>query len=157
MSKFRQGRKMGHSSEPTVEEILESIKQVIARDNRVGAAGLRRERETRGMPDDDVLDLGSDSQVIDESESDEPVDTAEDGPLLGDVAKADIGESLAALAMLTQPGAQPQIVRSGETSIESLVREMLRPELAEWLEKNLPTLVERLVADEIRRISGNRG
>ncbi len=66
-------------------------------------------------------------------------------------------DSLAALAMLSQPGVQPQIVRSGETSIESLVRELLRPALAEWLDKHLPPLVERMVADEIRRISGNRG
>ena len=147
---------MGNSSEPTVEEILESITQVIARDNRAGAADLRRERETRGLPDDDVLDLGSDGHGIEEFEEEEVADVQEDGPLLGDATQADIGESLAALAMLAKPGAQPQIVRSGETSIESLVREMLRPALAEWLEKNLPPLVEKLVADEIRRISGNR-
>lgn len=63
----------------------------------------------------------------------------------------------AALAMLAQPGAQPQIVRSGETSVENLMRELLKPALAEWLEKNLPPLVERLVTDEIRRISGKKG
>jgi hypothetical protein len=39
-------------------------------------------------------------------------------------------ESLAALAMLAEPSAPPQIVRSGETSLEGLVREMLRPMLA---------------------------
>jgi cell pole-organizing protein PopZ len=66
-------------------------------------------------------------------------------------------ESLAALAMLSEPGAQPQIVRSGETSLEGLVRELLRPALAEWLEANLPPIVERMVADEIRKISAKRG
>lgn len=147
---------MGQGSEPTVEEILESIKQVIARDNRMGAAEIRRDRETRGLGVSDVLDLASEASILDEDDMDEPVDDTADDALLGEEARADIGESLAALAMLSQPGAPPQIVRSGETSIESLVRELLKPALAEWLDKNLPQLVERLVADEIRRISGNR-
>ena len=40
---------MHQPGEPSVEEILDSIKKVIARDNRVGAADLRREREDRGL------------------------------------------------------------------------------------------------------------
>jgi cell pole-organizing protein PopZ len=145
---------MGQSSEPSVEEILASIKQVIARDNRAGAADLRRDRETRGVPEaDDVLDLASSAEFLDDAEQDD----GDDAPLLGEATQAGMRESLAALAMLAQPGAQPQIVRSGETSVESLMRELLRPALAEWLEKNLPPLVERLVTDEIRRISGKKG
>jgi cell pole-organizing protein PopZ len=66
-------------------------------------------------------------------------------------------ESLAALAMLAEPGAQPQIVRSGETSLEGLVRDMLRPMLAEWIDRNLPAMVERLVKAEIARIAGKKG
>jgi len=147
---------MRQSSQPSVEEILESIKQVIASDNRAGAAEVRRERETRGMAERDVLDLGADARILDEVEEEEVVDEAEDRPLLGEQVQAGISESLAALAMLSQPGARPQIVRSGETSIESLVRELLRPALAEWLDKNLPPLVERMVADEIRRISARQ-
>ena len=150
---------MRQSSQPTVEEILESIKKVIASDNRAGAAEVRRERETRGMAERDILDLGADARILDEAGEDEVVDEtdeAEDGPLLEDRVQAGISESLAALAMLSQPGARPQIVRSGETSIESLVRELLRPALAEWLDKNLPSLVERMVADEIRRISSRQ-
>jgi cell pole-organizing protein PopZ len=66
-------------------------------------------------------------------------------------------ESLAALAMLAEPGAQPQIVRSGETSLEGLVRDMLRPMLAEWLETHLPAIVDRMVQAEIARIAGKKG
>jgi CBS domain-containing protein len=61
------------------------------------------------------------------------------------------------LAMLAEPGVAPQIVRSGETSLEGLTRELLRPALAEWLDKNLPPLVERMVAAEIARIVGKKG
>ena len=122
---------MGQTSEPSVEEILASIKQVIARDNRAGAADLRRERETRGLPDDDeeddVLDLASNAQFLDDSRFDGPENIDEDAPLLGEATQAGMRDTLAALAMLAQPGAQPQIVRSGETSIESLMRELLRP------------------------------
>jgi len=66
-------------------------------------------------------------------------------------------DSLAALAMISEPGASPQIVRSGETSLEGLVRDMLRPMLAEWLDRNLPEMVERLVKAEIARIAGKKG
>ena len=65
-------------------------------------------------------------------------------------------ENLAALAMLAEPGAKPQIVRSGETSLEALTRELMRPMLAEWLDKNLPNMVEKMVQAEIARIVGKR-
>jgi len=58
--------------------------------------------------------------------------------------------------MLSQPGREPQIVRSGETSLEGLTREMLRPMLAQWLDDNLPAMVEELVKAEISRIAGKR-
>lgn len=38
-------------------------------------------------------------------------------------------------------------------SIEDLAAEMLRPMLQDWLEDNLPTLVERLVREEIERVA----
>ena len=59
--------------------------------------------------------------------------------------------------MLAEPPAKPQIVRSGETSLEGLTRELLRPMLAEWLDKNLPGMVEKMVQAEIARIAGKRG
>jgi hypothetical protein len=150
---------MRQAGEPTVEEILESIKKVIARDNRAGAAEERRQRETDGVADggpdddDDVLDLAEDAELV-EADDEQPRD---ESPLLNEIAQASMRESLEALSLLSQPGAQPQIVRSGETSLEGLVRELLRPALAEWLDKNLPPLVERMVAAEIARIVSKRG
>jgi cell pole-organizing protein PopZ len=150
---------MAQSAAPSVEEILESVKQVIARDNRASAAEVRRERETQGLADEEVLDLAASASII-EPDADEAAegdgDEAPDA-LLDNATRASMRDSFAALAMLSQPGAQPQIVRSGETSVESLMRELLRPALAEWLDKNLPPMVERMIADEIRRISGKKG
>ena len=155
---------MRHEGEPSVEEILESIKKVIARDNRAGAAEQRRAREAQGLPVPEVrgeVEDGDGGDVLDLSESDEfivePDAPAAQAPLLGEGVRSSMRESLAALAMLSEPGVPPQIVRSGETSLEGLVRELLRPALAEWLDKNLPPLVERMVASEIARIVGKKG
>ncbi len=165
---------MHQTGEPTVEEILESIKKVIARDNRASAAEERRPRETDGIAksvasrsaphDDDVLDLAESAEFAEDTEDAEDLEEFDDGddaesemPLVTEYARSNMRESLAALALLAQPGAQPQIVRSGETSLEGMVRELLRPALAAWLDKNLPPLVERMVAAEIARIAGKRG
>jgi uncharacterized protein len=145
---------MRQAGEPSVEEILESIKKVIARDNRADAAEARAEHvESADLAgdeteQDEVLDLAAIDAV---EESDAPA------PLLAEETVHSISDSLAALAMLSQPPAAPQIVRSGETSLEGLTRELLRPALAEWLDTNLPPLVEKLVAAEIARIVSKKG
>jgi uncharacterized protein len=46
-------------------------------------------------------------------------------------------------------------VRSAELA-DSLAREMLRPMLKQWLDENLPALVERLVRAEIQRVARGR-
>jgi uncharacterized protein len=43
-------------------------------------------------------------------------------------------------------------MRSGELA-DGLVREMLRPMLKQWLDENLPAIVERLVRAEIQRVA----
>ena len=40
-----------------------------------------------------------------------------------------------------------------DRTVEDLVKEILRPMLKEWLDKNLPEIVERLVRAEIDRVS----
>ncbi|MEM6857133.1 MAG: DUF2497 domain-containing protein [Pseudomonadota bacterium] len=158
---------MAQSNEASVEEILESIKKVIARDNRSDASAARRRRampseasETEPASDneaDEVLDL-SEMLAEDESEKDGPTSEAQESvtPLVTEQVRGAMQENLAALSMLAEPGAKPQIVRSGETSLEGLTRDLLRPMLAEWLDKNLPTMVESMVQAEIARIVGKR-
>lgn len=159
---------MRHEGEPSVEEILESIKKVIARDNRQTLQAERRRRESHGVmlaapepvapepeldsedDEDEVLDLGD---ALAETETPRPQDEGLTNPS----SARSMRDSLAALAMIAEPGAAPQIVRSGETSLEGLVRDMLRPMLAEWLDRNLPEMVERLVKAEIARIAGKKG
>lgn len=144
---------MRQAGEPSVEEILDSIKKVIARDTRAVTESQAPRGAIPAISDeeeDDILDLGTAAELVDE-----PAST--DDPLLPRETVSSISESLAALAVMAEPRAAPQIVRSGETSLEGLTRELLRPALAEWLEKNLPPLVEKMVAAEIARIVGKRG
>ena len=85
------------------------------------------------------------------------MDDDADIPLIKEEVRGAMQENLAALAMLAEPGARPQIVRSGETSLEGMTRELLRPMLAKWLDQNLPGMVEKMVQAEIARIAGKRG
>lgn len=147
---------MRQNGEPSVEEILQSIKQVIARDNRAGASVERNRRASQGVPADEPVDE-EDVLELPETAELEPEDAEDEPALVHPETRNSMRESLAALAMLSEPGVPPQIVRSGETSLEGLARELLRPALAEWLEKNLPPLVERMVAAEISRIVGKKG
>ncbi len=159
---------MHNPGEPSVEEILDSIKKVIARDNREGAIAERRRRASEGLRESEiepadaaeageVLELGEDAMLATDSDVREDDGDGEEGEALtAEVTRAAMRENFAALATLARPGAQPQIVRSGETSLEGLVREMLRPMLAEWLDKHLPVMVEELVKAEIARIAGKK-
>ena len=152
---------MRQPGEASVEEILDSIKKVIARDNRAANADPRPIRtspqaESPPAPQhDDVLDLAFSAQFLDAQGDEEPAEPVEPA-LLNEGARASMRSSLAALAMMAQPSASPQIVRAGETSLEEMARELLKPALAEWLDKHLPPMVERLIAAEIARIVGKK-
>lgn len=163
---------MRQAGEPSVEEILESIKKVIARDNRTEAAQQRQRRENEGVVTTQTLAQSPASAVperprvhevleLTEAETapmdeEQATDRSEEPALVAPEAVASMRDSLAALAVLAEPGVAPQIVRSGETSLEGLTRELLRPMLAEWLDKNLPAMVEKMVAAEIAKISGRK-
>jgi uncharacterized protein len=127
-------------SEPSMEAILSSIKKIIAEDERITPRARKapapREDSVASASDDDVLEL---TQPADE--------------LLDDNKAQSLAQSFSVLKTLAEPGAAPQIVRSGETSLEGLTRELLRPMLKDWLDSHLPSLVEAMVAKEIERIT----
>lgn len=109
---------------------------------------------------EEVVEIADDDDCADDL-ADDHADDGDDEqdssiPLITEEVRGAMQENLAALAMLSKPPAKPQIVRSGETSLEGLTRELLRPMLAEWLDKNLPGMVEKMVQAEIARIAGKR-
>ena len=131
--------------DPSMEEILASIKRVIAEDGHTAPAaaepaaprGGRRVRAAAPPPaDDDVLEL------------DEPLT---EGPsLLSDNVAATSRQRLASLSALRQRGE----AQADPGALEAVVREMLKPMLKEWLDQRLPEIVEELVTREIARLTG---
>jgi cell pole-organizing protein PopZ len=70
-------------------------------------------------------------------------------PLLSPSATAAVDTSFHALAHT--------VLVQNTSTLEDIVREMLRPMLKTWLDDNLPVLVERLVRAEIERVSRSSG
>lgn len=66
--------------------------------------------------------------------------------LLSAASEAASRQALAALSSVTIDPA------AGPNSLEGLVRDLLRPMLSQWLDTNLPGIVERMVAREIKRL-----
>ena len=134
------------SREPSMEDILASIKKVIAEEKELRSTARPADTiEDESLPEDasaeeDVLEL------------DQPLAPAVDlGPPLVDEEIA--GQSRQALEQLqtvaaTIPAA-PQV-----NPLEDMVREMLRPMLKQWLDDHLPQMVEEHVKREITRITG---
>ena len=73
--------------------------------------------------------------------------------------------SEAAAASFARLGAMPRdrsregelLMGAGDRTLEEIVRETLRPLLQAWLDEHLPTIVERLVREEIARVVGEAG
>jgi cell pole-organizing protein PopZ len=136
--------------DPSMEEILASIKRVIAEDGRAamstprgGRSSPRPEPETQpppAPPAEDVLELS------------DPVTEAD--KLMSEGSAAASRQSLAALATMRPTGEPAPAGPVDEGPLEAIVREMLRPMLKQWLDERLPEMVEEMVAREIARITG---
>lgn len=148
------------SSEPSMEEILASIKRIIA-DDEPGA--FARSRPLRAVsepepepavdpedaPHDDVLELSE--PIAPPVPETPPVPATPVDPILSDRVAEASREKLEALSRLV---VKPQV--PGSDTLEGLVREMLKPMLRDWLDENLPQLVEQIVSREIAWITGGR-
>lgn len=136
------------SREPSMEDILSSIRKVIAREDAPSTAPTRL---ARGEPavEPDILELEDESPASEAAAPDELV--AED-------AAAAARRSLDALsaAVVAPEMAAPAIATAGSLTLDAVVTEALRPLLKAWLDRNLPPLVEAMVAKEIARITGRR-
>jgi cell pole-organizing protein PopZ len=83
----------------------------------------------------------------------EPAMTAQPTPGSGLLSSEAANAASAAFGAL----ASTLLTSSGSArTLEDLVSDMLRPMLKQWLDQNLPPLVERLVREEIERVSRRR-
>jgi len=130
-------------NEPSMDEILSSIKRIITDDDQNPPAAKRLAKTAAGDKDE--------SEILELTEAAE--NATRDDVLLDDTKAQSLRHSFSALQTLSEPGAAPQIVRSGETSLEGLTRDLLRPMLKDWLDAHLPPIVEAMVEREIMRIT----
>jgi len=136
--------------EPSMEDILASIKKVIAEEKELRTAASEEELEDSPLPEDE----GPDEDEVDVLELNEPLAPPVDlGPPLLDESVA--GHSREALEQLSTIAASvpplPQV-----NPLEDMVREMLKPILKQWLDEHLPQMVDEHVKREISRITGKR-
>lgn len=168
-------------NDPSMEEILASIKRIIADDTAAAMDKPRpRNRETAqsatpkpASAPDEVLELTD--QVVTEADAAEPAEPIIEQPAAWpafepekaalsandsgapatepELISATTAEaSRQAFAMLSSSVARTPAGQ--DQTLEGLVREMLRPMLKEWLDARLPELVEGVVQREIARIAG---
>lgn len=149
-------------SDTSMEEILSSIKRIIAEDKAIPVKAGKTSppadnapapaiAPTLAQPDapveDDILEL---TEAVAKPE---PAGDAAQQRLIDDAKLAAMRDSLEALATMGKvETARTEPVRA-ETSLEELTRDLLRPMLKTWLDTHLPALVEEMVAKEIQRIS----
>lgn len=134
---------MAGAREPSMEDILASIKRVIAEEKEIRAAAPPPFPEPiEGQ--EDVLELDETM----EAHSAPPVDLGP--PLLEEVAAGTSRQRLDQLATVAATAPPPPTVNP----LEELLREMLRPILKQWLDDHLPTIVDEHVKREIHRITG---
>lgn len=81
---------------------------------------------------------------LEEEASEDTADTHEVPSLMSSAAMRSVTQSFSDLS---------QRMERTRVDIDSIAEEMLRPMLQEWLDNNLPSLVERLVRAEIERIA----
>ncbi len=200
--------------EPSMEEILASIRRIISEDDAEGEDGATSEAEDAAVaeevvdvepeidepepepePDDDVLELTKsidddtsleieadeydmaptdDSDLVEVVELTDEVDPEPDpmedpaapetDPVAELVPPVDhslispppAGEAASQFAVLAAAVAGERLGQTmgvGARTIEDLVKEVMRPIIKEWLDENLPGLVERLVGREIDRMA----
>ena len=132
--------------EPSMEDILASIKKVIAEEKELRTSGEPIDSVEEeplpedAAPEDDVLEL------------DQPLAPPTDlGPPLVDEQLA--GQSRQKLEALQTVAATIPAAPS-TNPLEDIIREMLRPMLKQWLDDHLPHMVDEHVKREISRITG---
>ena len=166
--------------EPTMEEILASIRRIISEDDAPAEEAAAPEAEAappeEAPAEDDVLELTDpiepaspvetmgDIDVYSPEPEPEPAPppppepTSPSGFSRDEVADNLVGDHAASLAATAFGSLSSALLmpKDGRT-LEDVVRELLRPLLKEWLDQNLPRIVEAKVEEEVHRIARGRG
>lgn len=140
--------------EPSTEEILESIRQAVEE-------GAAAEEPPRDAHEDasGILELTQeireDGSVVDTETGATVAGSSGDGPKPNLTTQETETASAAAFTVLAESIAElrEQNEERGGKTIEEAAKEIMRPMIKDWLDANLPDIVERLVQREIERMS----
>lgn len=168
--------------EPSMEEILASIRRIISDDDAEATPPQKAEEKPAEPKAQEPAPV--EEPVIEEPVAEEPVieltdDIAPDEPnsipeeevleltelveeplmqepeLVSETAKESSVSSLSSLYHVALKAAHP--MGNANKTIEDIVKECLKPMLKEWLDTNLPGMVEKIVSTEIERLIRRAG
>ena len=139
--------------EPSMEEILSSIRRILSNEEVDGDA---LKKVTQNVSDGDipvqasqVVELTEDMMIQNQNtNAPEAAEQTNDALISEPTAKA----TADSLSELTKVIEQEKEQIQPETSLEAVVRSVLKPYLKEWLDAHLPEIVEKVVQREVRRV-----
>jgi len=174
-------------SEPSMDEILASIRQIISSNACKDPERDEEDEEdildlTHALPEENLSETFFDRAeermiLIDgkkspfqkpapspledllgplEDEITSKVTAQFEDPLLSQKAVKETVQAFSSLNKVSSHRAPSLDERITGQTIESLVREMLKPLLKEWLDENLPMLVRWVVAEQVEKILQQR-
>jgi hypothetical protein len=180
------------SQEPTMEEILASIRRIISEDDAPGgeeaeAAPAEAEAEpvaeaaAEPEPEPEPEPAAAEPEPVAVAAAPEPEPVVEEEALELTEKVETHGDLDVFTAPAAEPAAQPAPTESlvsehvataaassfgalsaaitmpkGDRTLEDVVRELLRPLLQQWLDENLPGIVQQAVEAEVERIARGR-
>ena len=158
--------------EPSMEEILASIRRIISEDEEEGAtapsgAAARADQKSAKTPTpaSPLTPVAADKTP--EKDGAEPHLETEDVEMIKKNVAAAVAEDTteeildkssaeAATAAFTTLSQSVRISEGPGKTLEDIVVEMLQPMVKEWLDANLPAIVEEKVEDEVQRLARRR-
>ncbi|MDO7842980.1 DUF2497 domain-containing protein [Sphingomonas immobilis] len=155
------------SAEPSMEDILSSIKRIIAEEGDVADRPRRAPRPVINPAPEprEILELSepvaterpfAQAEQVAAPVAAQPARVAPAAPARSEalVSQDAVDATRGPLDALSRLIVKPET--NGSDTLEGMVREMIRPMLREWLDAKLPAMVEQMVAREISRITGQR-
>jgi cell pole-organizing protein PopZ len=141
-------------NDASMDDILASIRKIISDDEaRVQAGGVPAAAQptSSGAFDQDVLIL---TDPIDDDQS-----APRPAPSLAEMNSTDavisvlhrLNKAVQDDTPVSAPAPGPVVGGGSDKTIEDMVNEMLRPMLKDWIDQNLPTMVQAIVEREISR------
>ena len=151
--------------EPSMEEILASIRRIISEEEEVPQPAEPVMELSQQAPEDDLMVFDAEPEpepapppvFVEAAPPPQPAPAPRPAPVAVQHVESDSIVSQpavnAAAGALTRLAGSLRIADQPGQTVEGVVRELLKPMLKEWLDRNLPAIVESRVEAELERIA----